>query len=93
MLADRLQDYWHNSLSHSFLPAVRSVTHKGLAFVSREIKDSLNDVKLQVLLGPEIHKLSCIILLPFDENREKKRMRGNRGVIYCRNLTQDFTLI
>lgn len=69
------------------------MAHKGLAFVSREIKDSLNDVKLQVLLGPAIHKLSGIILLPFAENREKKGMRGNHGVIYCRNLTQDFTLI
>lgn len=58
MLADRLQDYWHNSLSHSFLPAACSVAHKGLAFVSKEIKASLDNVKLQVLLGPAIHKLS-----------------------------------
>lgn len=58
MLADRLQDHWHNSLSHSFLPVAGSGAHEGLAFESREIKASLNDMKLQVLLSPAIHKLS-----------------------------------
>lgn len=93
MLADRLRDYWRNSLGHSFLPAAHSVAHKGLAFVSGEIKASLNDVKLQVLLSLAIHKLSWIILLPCAENREKRETRCNRGVIYCSKVKQDFTLI
>lgn len=92
MPADRLQDYWHNSVGHTFLPAAFSVAHKGLAFVSREIKASLNYVKLQVLCSPAIHNLSWMILLRFAENREKEGMRGNHGVIYCSNLVQDFTL-
>lgn len=77
----------------SFLLAAGLGAHEGLAFVSREIKASLNDVKLQVLLSPAIHKLSWIIWLPFSENTEKKGTRGNCGVIYHNSVTQDFILI
>lgn len=50
-------------------------------------------MQLQGLLDPADRRLSQIIPRLFAEKREEKEMRGDFGVIKCRNLTRDFILI